>query len=113
MRAPRAWTYKSRLVTSLAVLTEATYLLGFSLDAQQSLLAFVSSSAVELADFGAADVARGDALMKKYGDLPMDLAEATLVVLGERLRTPWLFTLDHRDFSIYRLGRGNFRILPE
>jgi len=43
--------------------------------------------------------------MRRYADLPMDLADATLVVLAERLRTPWIFTLDRRDFSVYRVGR--------
>ena len=50
--------------------------------------------------------------MRRYADLPMDLADATLVVLAERLRTPWIFTLDRRDFSVYRVGRRTFRLLP-
>lgn len=103
----------SRLVTTLAVVTEATHLLGFSTEAQRSVLDFVAAGAVELPDLGAADVGRATAFMKKYEDLPMDFADATLAVLGERLRTQWVFTLDRRDFSVYRVGRRAFRILPE
>ena len=102
-----------RLVTSLAVLTEASYLLAFSADAQRSLIEFVAAGAIEVGEVDAASLSRAAALMKKYEDLPMDLADAILVVLAERLRTTWVFTLDRRDFAAYRVGRSRFRILPE
>ncbi len=51
--------------------------------------------------------------MEKYRDLPMDFADATLVALGERLHTNLVFTLDRRDFTVYRLfGVKPFCILP-
>lgn len=100
------------LVTSLAVLTEASYLLGFARQAQNALLTFLTAGAVQLAEFGAADLSRAAALMDQYANLPMDLADATLVVLAERLRTRWVFTLDRRDFSVYRVGRRALRLLP-
>jgi predicted nucleic acid-binding protein len=103
---------RSRRVTSIAVLTEATYLLGFSAAAQQALLTFVASGAVEIADLDAADVSRAAALMNRYADLPMDFADATLVVLAERLGCSAVFTLDRRDFGTYRVGRRALRILP-
>lgn len=96
----------------MAVLTEATCLLGFSPDAQRSLLHFVAAGAVELAAFEADGIARASSLMAKYEDLPMDLADATLVVLAERLGTLRVFTLDERDFSVYRVRRRSFRIVP-
>jgi hypothetical protein len=102
----------SRRVTSLAVLTEASYLLDFSPQAQQAMLTFVVAGGVEIADISAADLSRAGALMAKYDSLPMDLADATLVVLAERLSTHTVFTLDRRDFGVYRVGRRTFRILP-
>lgn len=52
-------------------------------------------------------------LMQKYRDVPMDFADATLVALGEELRTDQVFTLDRRGFSAYRLYRTQpFRVLP-
>jgi uncharacterized protein len=99
-----------RLVTSLAVLTEASHLLAFSVDAQRSLLEFVAAGAIELADLGPAQLIRSAELMVKHKELPMDLADATVVVLAEQLRTNMVFTLDRRDFSIYRLGRRSFRL---
>ncbi|MCK6554920.1 PIN domain-containing protein [Candidatus Binatia bacterium] len=99
-------------MTSLAVVTEAVYLLGFSGPAQRALLAFVASGAVEIAEFGGAQVSRAAALMERYADLPMDFADATVVVLAEHLRTTVVFTLDHRDFSVYRPGRRAFHLKP-
>lgn len=101
-----------RLVTSLAVVTEASYLLGFSDRAQQAFLAFVAAGAVELAELDAADVGRSASLMARYSSLPMDLADATLVTLAARLGTVEVFTLDRRDFSVYRLARKRFRLHP-
>lgn len=41
-------------------------------------------------------------LMKKYADLPMDLADASLVVLAEEIKEDRILTTDFRDFNIYR-----------
>ena len=101
-----------RRVTSLAVLTEAVYLLNFSTRAQQALLTFVAAGAVEIADFNTALVSRAAALMERYDSLPMDFADATLVVLAELFQTTTVFTLDCRDFGAYRLGRRAFRLVP-
>lgn len=44
--------------------------------------------------------------MEKYSDLPMDYADATLVLLGERIGVSAILTLDRRGFSVYRSSRG-------
>jgi predicted nucleic acid-binding protein len=50
--------------------------------------------------------------MRKYKSQPMDLADATLVRVGERDGLHQIFTLD-RDFRVYRLGRGRaFTVVP-
>jgi uncharacterized protein len=52
-------------------------------------------------------------LMRKYRDLPMDLADATLVRVAERERLRQIFTLDRRDFQLYKPSRiGRFIIFP-
>lgn len=101
-----------RRLTTLAVITEATFLLDFEARAQQGLLSFVAAGGVELAELSGADVSRAAALMERYGDLPMDVADATLVVLAERLSVQRVFTLDRKDFSVYRIGRKAFHLLP-
>jgi len=49
-------------------------------------------------------VARMSALMHRYHDLPMDLADASLVVLAEQLGEARILSTDRRDFEIYRWG---------
>jgi predicted nucleic acid-binding protein len=81
------------LGTVWPVLTEAMYLLGFSLHAQIALWEMIEYGAVELLPLGNEDVARMKELMRKYRDLPMDLADAALVRVAERERCaaslPW------------------------
>jgi predicted nucleic acid-binding protein len=50
--------------------------------------------------------------MAKHADLPMDYADATLVLLAERLDTTRVFSLDRRDFGVYRSRRRAFIVIP-
>jgi predicted nucleic acid-binding protein len=96
------------------VATEATVLLGFSWRAQDALWEFLERGAVTLLPLNGRDFARMRELMDKYQDLPMDLADAALVRVAERERAHRVFTLDRRDFSLYRPeGVGRFQILPK
>ena len=68
---------------------------------------------VESSFLDGSDVSRMRELMRKYRDLPMDLADAALVRVAEREKLRRIFTLDHRDFAIYRPSRlGRFLIIP-
>lgn len=50
--------------------------------------------------------------MHKYDDVPMDLADASLVALAEALNLRRVFSLDS-DFHTYRLkSRRTFEVLP-
>ncbi len=52
-------------------------------------------------------------LMKKYKDLPMDLADAALVAVAEREKIRRIFTLERRDFEVYCPAKlGRFILLP-
>jgi predicted nucleic acid-binding protein len=51
--------------------------------------------------------------MRKYRDLPMDLADSALVRAAERERIPRIFTIDRRDFNLYRpRGIRRFTVIP-
>ena len=61
----------------------------------------------------AADVPRIRALMRKYRDRPMDVADAALVAVAEREGVRTEFTADRGDFTVYRHhGRSRFTIIP-
>lgn len=101
------------LVTVWPVITESMYLLRSYWQAQSALCEMVQSGAVAILPLDADDIPRIKELMGKYRDLPMDLADAALVRAAERDRLRQIFTLDRRDFQIYRPSRiGRFAILP-
>ncbi len=96
------------MITTWPVVTEAMYLLGQTqnpLDSQDALLAMLDRQLVLVVELRREDVPRLRALIRKYRDLPMDLADATLVRVAERDAIRQVFTLDRRDFQVYRLGR--------
>ena len=94
-------------------ITEAMFLLREARNGQSALLELLESGAVVLATLGSEDVPRIRELMAKYRDLPMDLADAALVRVAEREKIRTIFTLDRRDFALYRPKRiGKFRIVP-
>jgi predicted nucleic acid-binding protein len=93
--------------------TEALYLLLDLPDGQQAVLEMLRRGVVRLLPLGEEDVARLPELMFKYRDLPMDLADAALVRVAERDGLDRVFTLDRRDFEVYRIAkRKGFRIIP-
>jgi len=94
--------------------TEALYLLLDVPEGQQAVLEMLRRGVVRLVPLGLEDVPRMQELMAKYRDQPMDLADAAIVRVAEREGLDQVFTVDRRDFAVYRIGkRKPFRILPE
>jgi predicted nucleic acid-binding protein len=101
------------LFTTWSVLTESFYLLSFSWEVQDSLWLFIQRGGIEIYPLEEGLLTRCHGLMKQYRDLPMDLADATLVAVAEILEVPRIFTLDHKDFSIYRFKqKRRFTLIP-
>jgi len=106
-------TIDEPLGTTWPVLTEAFYLLGFSWKAQDNLWEFLIRGGTEILHIDVQLTARCRELMEKYKDLPMDLADGTLVAVAEHQNIESIFTLDHKDFNIYKPSHlKSFRILP-
>ncbi|HEX3821845.1 MAG TPA: PIN domain-containing protein [Candidatus Sulfotelmatobacter sp.] len=101
------------ILTTEAVLTEAFHLVGRNTSNIEKLWQFVSSGGITLCNMSDSDLPQLHALMRQYSDRPMDFADATLVHLAARERISTIFTIDHDDFSTYRLpGRKKFTIFP-
>lgn len=98
------------LVTTYPVLSETCYLLARSVSyqAQCNFLKTHLSGAFELFDLQQRQIERMVELMERYADLPMDLADASLVVLAEQLGHGRILTVDRRDFSVYRWQNDRF-----
>lgn len=92
------------LITTWAVLTETCHLLATRLgsEALERFVAAGAGGAYELFPMDRTHLSRVEALMKKYRDLPMDLADASLVILAEELGSGRILSTDVRDFRTYR-----------
>lgn len=107
-----AKTLTGALVTTWPVVTEACYLLAGQLQAQDALLRKIESGDLVVDPMGAEDIPEIRALLHKYRDVPMDLADATLVRLADRDGLDNVFTLD-KHFHVYRTRRRRaFRVVP-
>lgn len=92
------------LVTTWPVMTETCHLLLARLGVEAEL-AFVRSArggAMEIFSLQDDHLPRIAALMERYADLPMDLADASLVLLAEELGSGRILSTDERDFATYR-----------
>ena len=102
------------LLTCWPVVTEAAWLLQSTPVAFERLLRSISDGVVEILPVAGKEAAGVAEIMKKYGSLRPQFADAVLVYLAARENIRTIFTLDRRDFSVYRAGRkGGLRIVPE
>jgi predicted nucleic acid-binding protein len=94
--------FTCRLVSTLAVLTEVSHMLDFSTDAQIDFLEWVMRGGLSLQAIEQDDMAKLIGLIRKYRDLPCDLADATLILAAEKTGIRSIISIDS-DFDIYRL----------
>ena len=103
-------------VTTWPVITEACHLLRKRLEPRAvfDLIDDVANGGIELWSPSANELAKLPSLMRKYASLPMDLADASLVLLAEHLGHGRILSTDLRDFGAYRWkNRKPFRNLLE
>ena len=91
-----------RFISTLAVFTEVSHMLDFSTKAQRDFYEWVMCKGVIISDINQNDMFRIVELTGKYADLPMDFADATLVITSEKTGIREIISLD-KDFDIYRL----------
>lgn len=102
------------LVTSEAVLAELFHLVGDTRREMEAAWKFVRSGALVLGTIETGELPYIHGLMSRYADRPMDFADATLVYLAKRESLSTILTVDHADFTTYRIeGKRHFRILPQ
>src|SRR5438552_7565552 len=100
------------LATVWPAITEAMYLLLDVPKGQAAVWEMLERRVVRILPLDTDDIPRIRELMAKYGDRPMDLADAALVHVAERDGLHSVFTVDEADFRVYRLrGRKPFRLV--
>ncbi len=103
------------LLLSPFVLAELDYMLAtrVSAKAQRALLDEVARGAYHLEPFTAGDVASANLVIRRYRELAIGLADASIVVLAERHGALDVLTLDRRHFQALRGPEGRrFRLYP-
>lgn len=105
--------FRGRMFSTEAVLTEVLYLLNFSYYAQSGAMDFILTGVVTIVPSSVESIRAAKHLMLKYKDIPMDFADASLVVLSNDLSVSNIVTFDVRDFSIYRTAdKAHYTIIP-
>jgi uncharacterized protein len=102
-----------RFLTCWPVLSEVVWLLGDNLPAVQALLRLCDEEVLQVESLDRRAPGWISDFLARYRNLRPDLADAALAYLAEREDISTLFTLDRRDFSVYRRQDGRpFTLLP-
>jgi predicted nucleic acid-binding protein len=101
------------LVTAWPVLTEVIWLLRNDETSIQALCQLIRDGWLFIPQLGLEMLAWYETFRRRYAIVAPDLADAALMYLAGQARVNRIFTLDRRDFSIYRIGKKRaFRLLP-
>lgn len=100
-------------VTCWPVLTEAAWLLRKRVDYVVMLLQFWREEVIRVEPLDQSAAAWIMAFMYRYADQQPQIADAALMYLADSFGVNTIFTLDRRDFSIYRRTNGEpLTIIP-
>ncbi|MBI5750817.1 MAG: PIN domain-containing protein [Hydrogenophilales bacterium] len=94
--------FEGGLVSNWVVVTEVCYLLEFSVAAQLDFLRWIAQGGLKLVELEEPALQHIPHAMDKYRDRPMDLADASLMVLSMQTGIRDIITFDS-DFDFYRL----------
>lgn len=98
---------RESLSTTIPVLTEAFHILEPQSVGSGRLRDFIAKKGASLWNFDRAALLRAFELMETYADRAMDLADASIIVAAEQLKTLRVFTIDRNAFQVYRVRRGH------
>ncbi|MBN2546357.1 MAG: PIN domain-containing protein [Spirochaetes bacterium] len=90
-----------KLYSTWPVITEVTYMLTFNINVQLDFLNWISKKAIEIIDIDIKEIDKLIEMMKKYSDVPMDLADASLLYLAQEYKINKIITIDS-DYYFYR-----------
>jgi uncharacterized protein len=103
------------LITSAVAVAEADYLIltRLGVDVELAFLEDLAEGTFLVEWLSRPELAAALALARRYRDLAIGLADASLVVLAQRFRTRRLVTFDERAFrNVAPLQGGTFTLLP-
>lgn len=95
------------LITTWPVITETSHMLSFSTKAQSNFLEWIERGGLRIYEMDHEHITRLKELTIKYDDVPMDLADASLMVASEIKGIHQIASIDS-DFYIYRDIRNKY-----
>lgn len=98
--------YNGKLFTTWPVITEVSHMLSFNINVQINFLEWLKRGAIKIINIESEHLERIIELSKKYSDVPMDLADSSLVVISEMTGITDIITIDS-DYYIYRTKSKN------
>ena len=102
------------LLTCWPVLTEAAWLLRDEPGGIKAIGGLVQSGSVRLVELDESALHWIIAFLDRYASVGPQMADAALMYIAEREGIETVFTLDRRDFSVYRTTDGRaLEIVPE
>ena len=106
-RCVPAWhELADRCLTTEAVVTEASHLVARGKASATLPLEFLLAVGIPIIDLESSGHTHAIHLMHRYANVPMDYADATLVVVADALKLHTVFTTDRRGFRAYRRNNG-------
>ena len=102
-------SYKGELVTTWAVMTEVSHMLDFNLKVQLAFLKWIERGAVSIYDMKQSDLGTIIPMMTKYTNVPMDLADSSLMFVAQKENISNIISIDS-DFDIYRTLKKDFLV---
>lgn len=99
--------FKGKLWTTWPVVTEVSHMLDYNTTVQQNFLIWIQRGGLQIVDLNLSDFSRLIELTEKFNDVPMDLADATLIVSSEKTGFKEIASIDS-DFYIYRDVRNQY-----
>ena len=94
-------TFNGQLITTWPVITEVTHLLSFNVNVQIDFLEWLKREAVTIINLENIHLGRIIQLSKKYSDVPMDLADSSLIAIAELRNITDIITI-YSDYYIYK-----------
>ena len=93
--------FKGELVTTWSVITEVSHMLDFNLQVQIDFLKWIEIGGITIHNISQEEISQIRVMMEKYIDIPMDLADASLMYIANREKIHSIISIDS-DFDIYR-----------
>ena len=100
-------TFEGFLFTTWSVVTEVMHMINFNVKSQADFLTWISKKGLHILDVDLSDIGRLIELLLKYSDLPMDLADGSMILSAEKNNIHDIITIDS-DYYVYRLKNKKY-----